>query len=61
MAKLRKAKTEAPPNEKPATVKTHLRDMIVVPEMVGCVVGVYNGKMFNHVDIKVKKVIKIVI
>merc|ERR1712054_619168 len=33
--KLRKAKQEAPPNEKPAVVKTHLRDMIAVPEMIG--------------------------
>ena len=32
--KLRKAKAEAAPNEKPAVVKTHLRDMIVVPEMI---------------------------
>lgn len=39
--KLRKAKTEAGPNEKPAMVKTHLRDMIIVPEMIGSVVGVY--------------------
>ncbi|EER38970.1 40s ribosomal protein s15 [Histoplasma capsulatum H143] len=30
--KLRKAKQEAKPNEKPDLVKTHLRDMIVVPE-----------------------------
>jgi ribosomal protein uS19 len=52
MTKLRKAKTEAPPNEKPATVKTHLRDMIVVPEMIGSVVGIYNGKIFNTVEIK---------
>lgn len=43
--KLRKAKKEAPPNEKPAMVKTHLRDMIVVPEMVGSVLGIYNGKV----------------
>jgi len=43
--KLRKAKKEAPPNEKPATVKTHLRDMIIVPEMIGSVCGVYNGKV----------------
>jgi len=42
--KLRKAKKEAPPNEKPPVVKTHLRDMIVVPEMIGSVVGIYNGK-----------------
>jgi small subunit ribosomal protein S15e len=52
MTKLRKAKTEAPPNEKPATVKTHLRDMIVVPEMIGSVIGIYNGKLFNTVEIK---------
>ena len=51
--KLRKAKKEAPPNEKPETVKTHLRDMIVVPEMIGSVIGVYNGKTFNQVEIKV--------
>jgi ribosomal protein S19 len=38
--KLRKARKEAPPNEKPAVVKTHLRDMLVVPEMIGSVIGV---------------------
>jgi small subunit ribosomal protein S15e len=50
--KLRKAKKECEENEKPATVKTHLRDMIVVPEMIGSVVGIYNGKTFNQVEIK---------
>jgi ribosomal protein S19 len=43
--KLRKAKKEAPPNEKPVVVRTHLRDMIIVPEMIGSVVGIYNGKV----------------
>jgi small subunit ribosomal protein S15e len=50
---LRKAKKEAPPNEKPESVKTHLRNMIIVPEMVGSIVGVYNGKTFNQVEVKV--------
>ncbi|KAK9767950.1 ribosomal protein S15 [Basidiobolus ranarum] len=50
--KLRKAKTECPANEKPEVVKTHLRNMIIVPEMIGSVVGVYNGKTFNQVEIK---------
>ncbi|KLO19061.1 ribosomal protein S19 [Schizopora paradoxa] len=50
--KLRKAKMEAPPNEKPALVKTHLRDMIVVPEMIGSQIGIYNGKTFVPVEIK---------
>lgn len=39
--KLRLAKKNAGPNEKPAMVKTHLRNMIIVPEMIGSVVGVY--------------------
>ncbi|KAL7664992.1 40S ribosomal protein S15 [[Candida] zeylanoides] len=50
--KLRAAKLATEPNEKPAIVKTHLRNMIVVPEMIGSVVGVYNGKVFNTVEIK---------
>jgi small subunit ribosomal protein S15e len=50
--KLRKAKQEAKPNEKPDPVKTHLRDMIVVPEMIGSVISIYSGKEFNQVEIK---------
>ncbi|KAJ6577696.1 40S ribosomal protein S15, partial [Mycena capillaripes] len=49
---LQKAKKEASPNEKPAVVKTHLHDMIVVPEMIGSVVGIYNGKVSSNVEIK---------
>ena len=50
--KLRKAKQEAKPNEKPPTVKTHLRDMIVVPEMIGSVIAIYSGKEFNSIEVK---------
>ena len=50
--KLRKAKKEASGMEKPETVRTHLRNMVIVPEMIGSVVGVYNGKVFNTVEIK---------
>jgi small subunit ribosomal protein S15e len=40
------------PGEKPKPVKTHARSAIVVPEMVGSIVGVYNGKAFVNVEIK---------
>lgn len=50
--KLRAAKKAAPPGEKPAVVKTHLRNTVILPEMIGSVVGVYNGKVFNVVEIK---------
>lgn len=43
--KLRKAKKECEPNEKPRPIKTHLRNMIIVPEMIGSVAAVYNGKV----------------
>jgi hypothetical protein len=29
--------------------------MIIVPEMIGSIVGVYNGKTFNQVEIKVRQ------
>ena len=51
-SELRKKKKECPVNEKPDVVKTHLRNMIVVPEMTGSIVGVYNGKVFTQVEIK---------
>ncbi|VDP39418.1 unnamed protein product [Soboliphyme baturini] len=52
LKRLRKAKKEAPMLEKPALIKTHLRDMLIIPEMVGSVVGIYNGIQFNQVEIK---------
>ena len=52
LKRLRKAKKETAPNEKPAAVKTHLRNMVILPEMIGSIVGVYNGKEFNSVEIK---------
>lgn len=52
--RLRKEKTKVSPGEKPDTVKTHLRDMIIVPEMIGSQIGVYNGKVFNTIEIKVR-------
>merc|ERR1712000_687803 len=46
MKKLRKV------GEKPPAVRTHLRDMIVMPEMVGSAVAIYNGHAFQNVEIK---------
>ena len=50
--KLRKAKKETPYGEKPKPVRTHLRNCIVVPEMVGSIVDVYGGKYWNSVEVK---------
>lgn len=32
-------------------IKTHLRDIVVVPKLVGLSIGIYNGKTFNDVRI----------
>jgi small subunit ribosomal protein S19 len=47
---VRKAKEAAKQGQK-MVVKTHARDMIILPEMVGATVLVHNGKEFTAVDI----------
>jgi small subunit ribosomal protein S19 len=51
LEKIRKAK-EALRQGGSAEVKTHLRDMIILPEMVGTTIAVHNGKEFVKVEIK---------
>jgi small subunit ribosomal protein S15e len=50
--KCRKSKRTVQPGEKPTPVKTHLRNAIIMPEMVGNVVGIYTGRHFANVEIK---------
>jgi small subunit ribosomal protein S15e len=52
LKKLRKAKQVCPYGEKPKCIDTHLRNTTIVPEMIGSVLGVYNGKSFIQVEIK---------
>ena len=50
--KLVKAVKDTPVGEKPKPVKTHLRNCIIMPEMVSSVCEVYSGKYWNPVEIK---------
>jgi ribosomal protein S19 len=52
LKKLRKAKKDCGPYDKPDVIKTHLRDMLIMPEMIGSIVGVHNGKVFTSVEVK---------
>jgi len=54
LKRLRKKKQGLEEGEKPDMVKTHLRNMVIVPEMIGSQVGVYNGKTFNQIEIRVR-------
>ena len=51
LEKLREAR-ETVKTGKDATIKTHVRDLIILPEMVGMKILVHNGKEFIPVDIK---------
>jgi small subunit ribosomal protein S19 len=51
LEKLRATK-EAQKGGKDIGIKTHVRDLIILPEMVGAKVGVHNGKEFVALDIK---------
>jgi small subunit ribosomal protein S19 len=52
LEKIRKLKKEDNTGGRPQIIKTHSRDMIVLPEMVGITFGIYNGKQFVQVQIQ---------
>ncbi|MCL2172933.1 MAG: 30S ribosomal protein S19 [Nitrososphaerota archaeon] len=51
LEKLRATK-EQQKQGKETNLKTHVRDLIILPEMVGVKVAIHNGKEFVAVDIK---------
>jgi len=52
LEKIRKLKKDENKGGRPRIIKTHCRDMIVLPEMVGVTFGIYNGKEFTEVTIQ---------
>jgi ribosomal protein S19(archaeal)/S15(eukaryotic) len=55
LEKLRTAK-ESNAGAKATAIKTHVRDLIVLPEMVGSKIGIHNGKEFVEVDIRAEMI-----
>ena len=51
LEKIRRAK-EKMKQGKRVVIRTHVRDMIILPEMVGLTIYVHNGKEFVPVEIK---------
>lgn len=49
---IRKAKQTPAESEKSRSIKTHARDMIILPEMVGVTMSVHTGKEFLALEIK---------
>jgi small subunit ribosomal protein S19 len=51
LEKMREAR-EATKKGMEVTIKTHVRDLVILPEMVGVKILVHNGKEFTSVEIK---------
>jgi len=52
LEKIRRTKENANSGGQVKPIKTHARNMIILPEMVGITVQVHNGKEFASVEIK---------
>lgn len=50
LKRVRRARAEG--KQEKAFLRTHCRDMVVLPEMVGLKFGVYNGKEFVRVEVR---------
>jgi len=55
LEKLREAK-EAQKQGKEVSLKTHVRDLIILPEMVGVKIQIHNGKEFVSVEMKAEMI-----
>jgi small subunit ribosomal protein S19 len=45
---VKRCETSVSQNKK---IKTHLRDIVIVPRLVGMTIGIYSGKVYNDVKI----------
>ena len=52
LKRIEKVKNIENKSGKPIVIKTHCRDMIVLPNMVGLTFGIYNGQDFVEVTIQ---------
>ncbi len=50
--RMRDAQSSINEGKKPKPIRTHCRDMPILPEMVGLEFEIYNGKEFNRIEIK---------
>ena len=50
--RVKRSKKGLEPGQKAKLIKTHLRNCIVLPDMVGGNIGVYNGKEYKEVEVK---------
>jgi small subunit ribosomal protein S19 len=55
LARVKEARAQLIAGKEPKLVKTHCRDMVILPSMVGLKFGVHNGREFSIVEITPEK------
>ncbi|AXI25153.1 30S ribosomal protein S19 [Methanofervidicoccus sp. A16] len=51
LKKIRRARRLLNRGKEPKVIRTHCRDFIIIPEMVGLTIGIHNGQEFKEVKI----------
>ena len=51
LKKIRRARRLLNRGKEPKVIRTHCRDFIIIPEMVGITIGIHNGQEFKEVKI----------
>ncbi|MBR9678671.1 MAG: 30S ribosomal protein S19 [Nanoarchaeota archaeon] len=52
LTKIRKTEKAEEDGKRQKLIKTHVRDLVILPEMIGYTINVYNGKTFVPVTVK---------
>jgi len=52
LTRVRNARKQTEKGKEPKPIKTHARDAVILPEMVGLTIHVHSGKEFTPVEIK---------
>ena len=55
LEKVKKERAKIDAGKEPKTIRTHCRDMVIVPVMIGLTIAVYNGKEFVDVEMSPDK------
>ncbi|HDQ59893.1 MAG TPA: 30S ribosomal protein S19 [Candidatus Woesearchaeota archaeon] len=51
MKKVKKARAQADEGKEPKMIKTHCRDVVITPNMIGLKIGVHDGRAFIEVEV----------
>ena len=55
LARIKESRAQIAAGKEPKPIRTHCRDMIILPSMVGLRIGIHNGREFTEIEITPEK------